>query len=74
MIIIKFLVFLGAVFISSVLWCCMRMSSYHNTIEDSDYLNSGLTIKDLVKYHKKNKLAATINDGRILYLSKERED
>ena len=73
MIIVKFLVFIGVLVISGFL-CCFRMSGYHTTIEDSEYLNYGMSIKEIQKFTKKHKLSATINDVRILYLSKEQED
>lgn len=73
MIIVKLSVFI-VVLVMSVFLCCFRMSGYHTTIEDSEYLNYGMTIKEIQKYTKKHKLAVTINDGKILYLAKEQED
>lgn len=74
MIIIKGLIAIFLTFVGFALGCSIRMSGYLNTIEDSDYLTYGMTIKDIQKFTKKHKLAAIINDGKILYLEKERED
>lgn len=68
------IIILAVLFVAGVVFQCIRMKSMGNTSEDHDYYNNGLTLNHLLKFHKKHNIVATINDGKILWLAKERED
>lgn len=71
---IMLIVILVALFIAAMVWKCIRIKSSGNTSEDHDYYNNGITLENLLKLNKKYNTVATINDGKILWLTKERED